>query len=45
MINIFTVEIGIYLAQTRLDTMQMRHLVSKKSKNGLKVAYSDSGQF
>ena len=30
MINIFTIEIRTHLAQTRPDTMQTKHLVSKK---------------
>ena len=39
MINIFTIEIRTHLVQMRPGTMQMRHLVSKKSKNGLKGGY------
>ena len=34
MINIFIIEIRSHLAKTKPDTMEMRHLVSKKSKNG-----------
>ena len=37
MINIFTIEIRTHLAQTRPDTMQTRHLVSKKFKKWLKM--------
>ena len=36
MINIFTIEIRTHLAQTRPDTMQTRHLVSKKVEKWLK---------
>ena len=47
-INIFTIEIHTHLAQTRPDTMQTRHLVSKKSRKMVKKGviltggYSDS---
>ena len=42
MINIFTIEIRTHLAQTRPDTMQTRHLVSKIVEKWLKGGYSDS---